>query len=69
MSKTITIRLPAELKQWLEQESRITGMAKSEIVREQLELMRTRKQRQLFLDLAGSIEGPRKLSSKRGFAE
>jgi len=67
MSSTITIRLPEELDQWLKQESRITGLPKGRIVREQLEVLRTQKARQPFLDLAGSIEGSPDLSCKRGF--
>ena len=67
MSNTITIRLPEELDQWLEEESRITGLSKSRIVREQLERSRTEKRRQPFLDLAGSMEGAPDLSQKRGF--
>ena len=67
MSNTITIRLPAELCHWLEEESRLTGLPKGRIVREQLELSRTRKARQPFLDLAGSVEGTPGLSRKRGF--
>lgn len=67
MSTTITVRLPEELDQWLEEESRVTGLPKGRIVREQLELSRTRKARQPFLDLAGCIEGTPHLSSKRGF--
>lgn len=67
MNNTITIRLPEELTQWLEEESRRTGLPKGRIVREQLELSRTRKARQPFLDLAGSIEGEPGLSQKRGF--
>lgn len=67
MKHTITVRLPEELDQWLEEESRLTGLPKGRIVREQLELSRTRKARQPFLDLAGSIEGSPNLSRKRGF--
>ncbi|MFZ4776147.1 MAG: hypothetical protein ACOYM3_12320 [Terrimicrobiaceae bacterium] len=67
MSSTITIRLPEELDQWLKQESRLTGLPKGRIVREQLEVLRTQKARQPFLDLAGSIEGSPDLSRKRGF--
>ena len=67
MSNTITIRLPEELDQWLEEESRKTGLPKSRIVRQHLEVSRTRKARQPFLDLAGSIEGKPGLSRKRGF--
>jgi hypothetical protein len=68
MSNTISIRLPDSLLKWLDEESRITGLPKGRIVREQLELSRTRKARQRFLDLAGSIEGKPGLSRKRGFA-
>ena len=67
MSNTITVRLPEELDKWLEEESRKTGLPKGRIVREQLELSRTRKARQPFLDLAGSVEGTPELSRKRGF--
>ena len=67
MSNTITVRLPRELNQWLVKESRRTGLPKGRIVREQLEASRTRKARQPFLDLAGTIEGQRGLSQKRGF--
>jgi hypothetical protein len=68
MSKTITVRLPKELDQWLGKESRLLGLPKGRIVREQLELARTQKARQRFLDLAGSVEGAPDLSRKRGFA-
>jgi hypothetical protein len=68
MSNTITIRLPEELNQWLEAESQATGLPKGRIVREQLELLRTKNARQPFLDLAGSVEGPADLSQKKGFS-
>ncbi len=67
MSNTITIRLPEDLNEWLDNEARVTGLPKGRIVREQLELSRTRKARQPFLDLAGSIEASPDLSSKKGF--
>ena len=67
MSNTITVRLPEDLEQWLVEEARITGVPKGRIVREQLELMRTRKARQPFLNLAGSVEGSPDLSLKKGF--
>ena len=69
MKNTITVRLPEELDQWLEEESRLTGLPKGRIVREHLELSRTRKARQPFLDLAGSIDAAPDLSRKRGFAK
>ncbi len=67
MRNTMTIRLPEELNRWLEEEAELTGLPKGQIVREQLELARTRKARQPFLDLAGSIEGKPGLSRKKGF--
>jgi hypothetical protein len=67
MDNTLTIRLPEDLNQWLAEESRVTGLPKGRIVREQLELLRTRKLRQPFRDLAGSVEGAPDLSRKRGF--
>jgi hypothetical protein len=67
MSNTITLRLPADLVQWLEEESRTTGLPKGRIVREHLEQLRTKKARQPFLDLAGSVEGSAQLSGKKGF--
>lgn len=67
MRNTITIRLPEPLLQWLEEEARVTGMPKGRIVREHLEFFRTRKARQPFLDLAGSVEGPGNMSRKKGF--
>jgi len=67
MSNTLTIRLPEELDTWLEELSTQSGVSKSSIVREQLEISRTRVRRQPFLDLAGKIEGERDLSQKKGF--
>lgn len=67
MGNTITVRLPEELDQWLEEESRKTGLPKGQIVRQHLEASRTRTARQPFLDLAGSIEGKPGLSRKKGF--
>ena len=67
MSNTMTVRLPPELRRWLEAESRRTGLPTGRIAREQLELLRTRKARQPFLDLAGSVEIYPGLSRKRGF--
>ena len=67
MSNTITVRLPEELEEWLAEESRVTGIPKGRIVREQLECLRTQKAREPFLDLAGSVEGAPALSRKKGF--
>ena len=69
MSNTITVRLPEDLVQWLEEESKATGLPKGRIVREQLEQLRVKKVRQPFLDLAGSVEGAPDLSRRKGFGE
>jgi hypothetical protein len=69
MSNTITVRLPGDLVRWLEAESQATGLPKGRIVREQLEQLRTKKVRQPFLDLGGSVEGAPDLSLRKGFGE
>jgi len=67
MGTTITIRQPEKLNRWLKEESRRTGLPRGRVVRDYLELSRTRQVRQPFLGLAGSIEGTPGLSRKRGF--
>jgi hypothetical protein len=68
MSHTISVRLPEDLSYWLEEESLSTGLPKGRIIREQPDRLRTRSDRQPFLDLAGSVEGPKDLSVRKGFA-
>ena len=67
MRKTITVRLPEDLAEWLESASRQAGVPRGRIVRDQLQLARKREKRP-FLRLAGSVEGPRDLSTRKGFA-
>lgn len=69
MSNTLTIRLPEDLSQWLEEEARTTGLAKGKIVKDQLERLRTSKARQPFLDLAGRVDGAPDLSTRKGFSK
>lgn len=69
VSDTLTIRLPKDLSRWLDEESRVTGLAKGRIVKEQLERLRTAQARQPFLDLAGKVDGAPDLSSRKGFAK
>lgn len=69
MSHTITIRIPDDLAQWLDDTARATGVPKGRLIREQLELARqddTGGRR--FMRLAGSIRGPKDLSTRKGFA-
>lgn len=68
MGQTITVRLTKELAEWLEQTSRRAGVPQGRIVREQLEKARAAASTQPFLRLAGSVRGPRELSSRKGFS-
>jgi hypothetical protein len=68
MGHTITIRLSKELAAWLEDVAARTGVSQGKIVRDQLEKAKASSPRQSFMRLAGSIRGPRDLSSRRGFS-
>ena len=67
MSNTITVRLPEDLAEWLDSAARKAGVPRGRIVRDQLQLARKRENRP-FMRLAGSVEGPRDLSTRKGFA-
>jgi predicted DNA-binding protein len=68
MSQTITIRLTAELAEWLQERRRRTGLPVSRIIRHQLERAKSEAGNQRFLRHAGKISGPSDLSSRKGFA-
>ena len=68
MSHTITVRLTRELAEWLEQQAATTGVPQGKIVRDQLEKAKATSARQPFMRLAGSVRGPKDLSSRKGFA-
>jgi len=68
MSHTLTIRLTDELLAWLKEMSRRTGLPVGRIVRQQLESAKAEKGNQRFLRLAGKINGPPDLSSRKGFS-
>lgn len=67
MSNTITVRLPEDLAEWLDAASRKAGVPRGRIVRDQLQLARKQEKRP-FLRLAGSVDGPRDLSTRKGFS-
>jgi hypothetical protein len=67
MSNTITVRLPADLAEWLELAARKAGLPKGRIVREELERARNSAQRP-FLRWAGAVAGPSGLSVRKGFS-
>jgi predicted transcriptional regulator len=67
MSNTLTIRIPGDLAEWLAETARKTGVPKGRIIREQLEKAR-QSEGQPFLRLAGLVDGPAKLSTRKGFS-
>ena len=67
MSNTITVRVPEDLAEWLNDASRRTGVPKGRIIREELERARNSPKRP-FLRLAGAVAGPADLSTRKGFS-
>jgi hypothetical protein len=68
MSLTITIRLTEELRDWLKETSRRTGLPVGRLVREQLESAKSGG-KQRFMRHAGAIKGgPADVSSRKGFS-
>ncbi len=68
MSHTITIRLTKELADWLEEISKKTGLSQGSIIRDQLEKAKASQSTKSFLRLAGTIRGPKDLSTRKGFS-
>jgi hypothetical protein len=68
MSHTISFRLTSELAAWLEETAARTGVSQGRIIREQLERAKSGDAVRPFMQLAGSIRGPRDLSSRKGFS-
>ena len=68
MGHTLTIRLTPEQAAWLERAAKETGLARGEILRDQLDRARAARPRQGFLRLAGTIAGPPELSRRKGFS-
>jgi predicted transcriptional regulator len=67
MGNTLTVRLPEELAEWLDETARKSGVSRGRIVRMELEKART-SSKQPFMRLAGAGEGPPNLSSRKGFS-
>ena len=67
--KTLSVKLPESLFDWIEDEAKLTRRSRSEIVRESLELnrgSRKKKKRSLadaLLSLGGTFDGPGDLST------
>jgi len=68
MSQTITVRLTKELATWLQYVAAKTGVPQGKIIRDQLEGARATSSGQSFMRLAGSVRGPKGLSSRKGFS-
>jgi hypothetical protein len=67
MSTTLTVRLPEDLAQWLEERSRKSGIPRGRLVKMELERAQKESSRP-FMRLAGAIDGPPDLSSRKGFS-
>jgi len=68
MGLTITVRLSKELAAWLESTAAKSGVSRGKLVREQLEKARTGSGAQTLKRLAGSVRGPKNLSTRKGFS-
>jgi hypothetical protein len=68
MSHTITIRLNKELATWLEEASAESGVPQGKIIRDQLEKVRRGATVRPFMRLAGTLDGPKDLSCRKGFS-
>jgi hypothetical protein len=67
MRNTITVRITDDVAIWLAEASRQTGLPRGRIIRDQLE--RAKNAAQLpFVDLAGTVSGPKDLSKRKGFS-
>jgi len=69
MSYTITVRLDEELASWLEKTAQQTGLSQGQIVRDQLAKAKAANANRAFMRWAGVINGPRDLSSRKGFSK
>jgi len=67
MGNTLTVRLPDDLAEWLNEASRKSGIPRGRIVRAELERARSSANRP-FMRLAGTIDGPPRLSTRKGFS-
>jgi predicted transcriptional regulator len=70
MSNTLSVRLPKGLLDRLRQMSRCTGLPSSRIVRHSLERMLSKEvdAEPPWMKYAGSLNGPRNLSSRKGYS-
>ena len=67
MGNTLTVRLPEDLAEWLDETARRSGVSRGRVVRAELEKARSTSQPS-FMRLAGAVNGPADLSSRKGFS-
>jgi hypothetical protein len=68
MGHTLTVRLPKDLAEWLEDEAATTGVSQGRIVRDHLEKAKAGRPAQRFMRLAGAVRGAKDLSARKGFS-
>lgn len=68
MGHTLTIRIDKDLAAWLEAEATRTGVSQGKIVRDQLERARSARGTRRFMRLAGTVDGAKDLSRRKGFS-
>lgn len=67
MGNTLTIRLPDDIANWLHETPRKSGIPRGRIAKMELERAQRESSRP-FMRLAGTIDGPSHLSSRKGFS-
>ena len=68
MSNTLTVRLPEELLQRVREKSRRTGLPLGRVVRESLETTLDEEKEPTWMKYAGTIKGPKDLSTRKGYS-
>jgi predicted DNA-binding protein len=68
MRSTISVRLPEDLAEWLDDTANKTGVSQGKVIRDQLEKARTTEERS-FLRLAGAVSKASTLSTRKGFSK
>jgi predicted DNA-binding protein len=68
MSNTLTVRLPDDLLNRLKEKSRRTGLPLGRVVRESLESTLNNEIEPIWMKYAGTVNGPRNLSSRKGYS-
>jgi hypothetical protein len=68
MGNTLTVRLPEDLADWLDETSRKSGLSRGFIIRRELERARKAKDKP-WAHLVGALkDGPNDLSMRKGFS-